>query len=279
MSRWFRLYDELLDDPKVQMLPPELFKTWVNLLAVASRNDGTLPAVTQLAFSLRVSPTDMQSRLDDLILAGLLDIRDDGRIEPHNWKIRQWKSDDSAERVRKHRQRKRELKQAGNETCNGGVTVTVTTPETDTEADTETESITHPSEQVAAREDGRTDDPFFVKCKLALNGTTERAIDIVRNADGPYGTKAGAAQWLAELIDDTSADAVIQGVRFVEAKRERREPVFNAKSVIAKTAQTAKANAAEPKPPKTTAKSDAWKLAREIDRQKAREKAQARASA
>jgi hypothetical protein len=27
MSRWFRLYDEMLDDPKVQMLPPELFKT------------------------------------------------------------------------------------------------------------------------------------------------------------------------------------------------------------------------------------------------------------
>lgn len=150
MSRWFRLYDEMLDDPKVQMLPPELFKTWVNLLAVASRNDGTLQPVTQLAFALRVSPTDMQSRLDDLILAGLLDIQADGRIEPHNWKIRQWKSDDSADRVRKHRAMKRDEKQPGNVACNGAVTVTVTPP--DTETHTETENISLPSEQEAARE-------------------------------------------------------------------------------------------------------------------------------
>ena len=30
MSRWFRFYDAALDDPKVQRLPPAIFKlTWV----------------------------------------------------------------------------------------------------------------------------------------------------------------------------------------------------------------------------------------------------------
>ncbi len=131
MSRWFRLYEEMLDDHKVQSLSPELFKAWVNLLAVACRNEGVLPSVETLAFALRVSAHEMQTRIDDLVLAGLLDVLPDKRLEPHNWQKRQWKSDDSKERVRKHREAKR--------ACNASVTVTVTPPEPDTEAETDTE--------------------------------------------------------------------------------------------------------------------------------------------
>ena len=43
MARWFRFYNEALDDPKVQKLPPALFKSWVNLLCLTARHDGTLP--------------------------------------------------------------------------------------------------------------------------------------------------------------------------------------------------------------------------------------------
>ena len=127
--RWFRVYSEMLDDEKVQMLSPELFKTWMNLLCVASTRDGILPPVDKLAFKLRVSKTEMQSRIEDLILSGLIDIRSDKKYEPHNWKQRQWVSDDSADRVRKHRAKTR----------NGDVTVTVTPPDSDTESDTETD--------------------------------------------------------------------------------------------------------------------------------------------
>jgi hypothetical protein len=145
MSRWFRVYDDILDDPKVQMLSPELFRAWVNLLAVASRNAGKLPAVEKLAFALRCSVSDMQSRLDDLIMAGLIDILADGTREPHNWSKRQWKSDDSAERVRKHRAKKH-AETSGNvaqavtsgqvtQNRNADVTVTVTPPDTDTDTD------------------------------------------------------------------------------------------------------------------------------------------------
>lgn len=121
--RWFRLYTEMLDDEKVQMLTPELFKTWVNLLCVAASRDGILPPVEKLAFKLRVSSHDMQSRIEDLIIAGLIDVRADKSLQPHNWERRQWKSDDSAERVRKHRETKRSR--------NDDVTVTVTPPEAD----------------------------------------------------------------------------------------------------------------------------------------------------
>ena len=39
-KQWLRLYDDVLDDPEVQRLPPDLFKHWVNLLCLA--NKGTL---------------------------------------------------------------------------------------------------------------------------------------------------------------------------------------------------------------------------------------------
>lgn len=140
MSRWFRIYDEALDDHKVQSISPELFRTWFNLLCVASRNDGILPSVEKLAFALRVSVNDMQARLDELILLGLMDIKADRKIEPHNWPKRQWKSDDSKERVRKHREAKRQ--------SNGDVTVTVTPPESYSETDTDTD---HGSSRERAR--------------------------------------------------------------------------------------------------------------------------------
>lgn len=144
MSRWFRIYDEALDDHKVQSLSPELFRTWFNLLCVASRGDGVLPTVEALAFALRVSIHDMQARLDELILLGLLDIREDRKIEPHNWSKRQWKSDDSKERVRKHRHAKRH--------CNDDVTVTVTPPESYTDTDTEPNGLLSSPTAARARE-------------------------------------------------------------------------------------------------------------------------------
>jgi hypothetical protein len=58
---------EILDDHKVQSLSPDLFKTLVNLLAVASRNKGRLPTVSELAFSLRVSVQDMQKATETVL--------------------------------------------------------------------------------------------------------------------------------------------------------------------------------------------------------------------
>ena len=56
MNRWFRLYDAVLDDPKVQRLPDRIFKAWINLLCLASRHGGTLPPVDDVAFALRCTP-------------------------------------------------------------------------------------------------------------------------------------------------------------------------------------------------------------------------------
>jgi hypothetical protein len=137
MSRWFRLYDDVLDDPKVQRLPPVLFKAWINLLCLASRGGGTLPSVDDIAFSLRADIETVNGWLDDLSGRGLLAEQGDG-IAPHNWQARQFKSDrdpTATERQRRKRDNDRDA-------MNGHVSVTrdITPPRTDTDTDTDTDT-------------------------------------------------------------------------------------------------------------------------------------------
>jgi len=127
-GRWFRFYDAVLDDPKVQRLTPEQFRFWVNLLCLASRYDGQLPKPEEAAFSLRMTPEQYGPMLRELVQLGLFD-RCGATWEPHNWAFRQFKSDVSNDRVRRYRERKR------NADCN--VTVTPSETDTETEADTE----------------------------------------------------------------------------------------------------------------------------------------------
>ena len=105
MSRWFRFYDAALEDPKVQRLTPPLFKTWVNILCIASRCDGKLPSATDMAWSLRMDDAEFAEHLKALVAAGLIDSGPDGH-RPHGWETRQYQSDSSAERMKRHREKK-----------------------------------------------------------------------------------------------------------------------------------------------------------------------------
>lgn len=108
---WFRMYRDVLNDPKIQRLSPHLRATWLNLLCVAAgdpADQGHLPSDDDLAFALRMSIHDVRSHLDDLIIAGLIDILPDGTRQPHNWCERQPRGDRSAAfRMQKLRARKR----------------------------------------------------------------------------------------------------------------------------------------------------------------------------
>jgi len=122
VSRWFRMYDEILDDPKVQKLAPNLFRIWVNSLALCSRNGGRLPPIEDCAFAFRETEEAVSSAFHALHSEGLF-VTVDETFQPKNWKKRQYKSDVSTDRVREFRKRSR----------NGGET------SPDTESDTETE--------------------------------------------------------------------------------------------------------------------------------------------
>lgn len=83
-------------------LEPILFKFWVKVLCVASHNKGQI-ITKALPFYLRESQEHVETLLKQLIAAGLVDETDYGMLEPHNWGKRQFVSDGSAERVRRHR--------------------------------------------------------------------------------------------------------------------------------------------------------------------------------
>jgi hypothetical protein len=118
-GHWFRVYDEILDDPKIVGLPENICWTWIKVLAVARRYGGVLPASAELAIVLRLNERETKKRIDILIKAGLLDGIDgpDGpALTPHGWQTRQFDSDVSTSRVRAFRERNRNLDETLNET-------------------------------------------------------------------------------------------------------------------------------------------------------------------
>jgi len=125
--RWFRFHTEALNDHKIQTMPAEMFRAWVNILCIASKGDGKIANNASLQFQLRKSIAETKVILDYLDGAGLLDYHDDHFV-PHNWDKWQYKSDDSATRMRRHRLRKGD--------------VTSDAPDTDTDTDTESKIVT-----------------------------------------------------------------------------------------------------------------------------------------
>jgi len=97
--KWLRLYTEALDDPKVQRLPADLFKTWINLLLLAGQQEerGTLPDLDDIAFRLRLPEDEIRDHLTALIVAGLIEGGDVCSV--HGWESRQPRSDNAAERM------------------------------------------------------------------------------------------------------------------------------------------------------------------------------------
>ena len=156
MSRWFRMDDDVVNDPKVQGLPAEIFKAWVNVLCIASKNQGHLPILRDVAFLLRITEAKALELLTKLERAGLLDKDGDGFV-PHNWNKRQFKSDcDSTNADRQKRYRSRHRNADSNVTHNvtDSEDGNVTTKRPHTETDTQTEK----KEARAARTDDWPED-------------------------------------------------------------------------------------------------------------------------
>ena len=214
MSRWWRAYDDAINHPKLLRLSDELFRAWFTLLCVASQNDGELPPAADIALTLRLKPSKVAEWITKLSAGGLLDKTETGFV-PHNWHGRQYKSDVSTERVKRFRNKKRNVSSAVSETA----------PEQSrTEADTETER-----EQKPAREFSTIGEDFeLTEADIAAAhdaGMTDATIDAERKlfiarkqSDGKQ-----SANW--------SAEWVIWCERWKAMKKPNAEPEGPAKSV------------------------------------------------
>jgi hypothetical protein len=128
-NAWFRFYHEWDSDPKVQMMSEPMQRRLAMLFCW--RCKGETFHVTRASFHWRITETEMAETKELFMQQGFID----ANWNLVNWNRRQFLSDSSTERVRRHRQA---LKQ--NETLQETVTtVTVTAPDTDTDTETDTE--------------------------------------------------------------------------------------------------------------------------------------------
>lgn len=141
--KWFRFYDEALNDPKVQKLPDAAFKAWVNLLCLANQGKprGRINR-DDISYSLRLTEERANKMIAYFIDRDLL--HEEGKyLVPHNWDSRQFASDNVTERVREHRRNV-----SRNVSGNVPKRLRGTPPDTEaeTESDTEAENPLDPPE-------------------------------------------------------------------------------------------------------------------------------------
>ena len=205
MSRWWRAYEEAATDPKLQLLPAELFRTWFNLMCIASRHGGELPSLEHIAYTLQMKPEKAALALTKLHKAELLDKTETG-FTPHNWHGRQYKSDrddTAAKRAKKYRDARRDgnasvtrdATRDGHTGVTRDVTQTSRPPETETETEAETETD---SEAIASGADAPPDPAiaereFFARGKQILGKSAGGQLAKLKTAKGGNVALARAA--------------------------------------------------------------------------------------
>lgn len=123
---WFRMYSEFATDPKVQMMSEADQRRFLMLLCLRCSNGDVTLQDDEIAFQLRITVDEWTQTKSTFLSKGLINEHN----QPTAWDRRQFISDSSAERVRRHRAKK---KQEAKRACN----VTATPPDTDTDTDTE----------------------------------------------------------------------------------------------------------------------------------------------
>ena len=101
---WFRLYSEFAHDPKIQMLSEAMQRRYVMLMCL--RCSETLETLheTEIAFQLRLSEAELIETKQLFISKKFID----KQWNLLNWDKRQFVSDSSTSRVRKHRDKKKQ---------------------------------------------------------------------------------------------------------------------------------------------------------------------------
>ncbi len=114
---WIKLYDEILDDPKMGRLSDGAYRLCINVFLLANRSeerDGRLPDFEDMAWTLRMSPEDLQKCWQELERAEIVCMTDGVPFVIH-FESRQTKPVPVAERVAAHRARKSQEPEGNND--------------------------------------------------------------------------------------------------------------------------------------------------------------------
>ena len=136
---WFRLYHEAIDDPKLKLLEFRYRWHYIALLCCKAQgildNQNTELRKRMVAAKMELSTTELEQVIWTL---AEIDLVDPDTMQPLAWDDRQFQSDNSAERVKKYREKqKKQQDKDMKRYCNGDVTVQDTDTDTDTEEEKE----------------------------------------------------------------------------------------------------------------------------------------------
>jgi hypothetical protein len=137
--QWFRVYTEIIDDPKMAKMDNSTFRVFIYLLAVASDagNDGKINmTIEDISWRIRI-PSDTLILAIKYLSENNIIKTQKNEIIVTNWKKRQFMSDDINARVKRFREKQ------GNVSCN--VSCNVRDTDTDTEQREGKRSFPQPS--------------------------------------------------------------------------------------------------------------------------------------
>lgn len=211
-NQWFRLYAEFATDPKVQMMSEANQRRFIMVLCLRCSNDDVTLQDEEVAFQLRISIEEWATTKALFLSKGLLDENN----TPAAWDKRQFVSDSSAERVRKHREAK---KKASSTACNGR-NVTETPPEAEAEAEAEVNPPFDKQQRKAEREEGREDGRA---APPSADPITSRSIELagllLQRGAKLTATNPEVRRWAADGVTDGEA---LQALEIAQQRREMK---------------------------------------------------------
>lgn len=200
-NQWFRMYSEFASDPKVQMMNEADQRRFVMVLCMRCSNDNVTLHDEEIAFQLRIS-NEQWAATKAVFLAKNLINKDN---TPTAWDKRQFVSDSSAERVARHRAKKKQ-----------GCNVTETPPEA--EADTEADIKTKP--QAAALDQLAPGEPPGNAAALAdpiLTRAIEITVLLTKRGGALQASDPRVRAWAEQGVTDT------QALQALDIANERRQ--------------------------------------------------------
>lgn len=221
---WVRLWRDMPTDPKFRVIAKrsgrplaEIGFMFVYMMSLADADGNLVGWHAEDAAALLDIDTEHVEAIHTAMQGRVLE---QNRLS--GWEKRQPKrDDDSRERVRAYRERKR-----SETVCNAPVTQRNAPEESRVDIDTDLEKNIGeeqlPSETDAAREepDGRT--PAYADLKKAFNGSTETMLAFIEGTMG-HGSRPNAEQWLSATIAAHGQSAVAQAFAVLTEKRAAGE--------------------------------------------------------
>jgi hypothetical protein len=235
---WLRLYTEIRNDRKLRRLSPAQRWLWVVILTIAKESpkpgylllsEGVPVTIEDLADDAAIPLDEVKSGIEAFVAQRMLE-QVDGVWRLVNWDKRQFSSDSSTERVRKHRRKKQQ-----NETLQDRYSnVTETPPETDKQTnrdrdrDIDQGSCLTTATAQCAEADG--DAPPTNKDLIAELTGAYRAIEGIKPAKGDYA-------FVGALYNQYGYDQVLTAINKLQmaaAVQQLEKPLLYLKGILEK---------------------------------------------